>query len=116
MTKEDANQSYNIRNIQDLIIGEKEEKFFEVDEQMILDFAELTSDMNPLHVDKNFGKKTIFGDINAQGQLMSSLIVGIIGSKLPGPGWFCIGVDSDFTNPCFENDKIKVSVVLEKKN
>jgi len=86
-----------------------------ITEELILDFAKLTGDANPLHTDPVFGAATPFGRINAQGQLMSSLMVGIVGSKLPGAGWFCLGVDASFIQPCFGGDAVLVGVSLRQK-
>lgn len=86
-----------------------------ITEAMILDFANLTGDANPLHTDPGFGSMTPFGQINAQGQLMSSLIVGVIGSRLPGPGWFCLGVNADFVQPCFPEEEVVAGVAVKQK-
>jgi acyl dehydratase len=82
---------------------------------MIQEFARLTADANPLHTDPAFGRTTPFGQINAQGQLMSSLIVGVIGSRLPGPGWFCLGVNADFVQPCFPDEEVVAGVAVKQK-
>jgi acyl dehydratase len=86
-----------------------------ITEELIYRFAEMTGDANPLHTDPNFGVQTPFGQINAQGQLMSSLIVGVIGSKLPGPGWFCLGVDATFVQPCFVGDRVVADVRVRQR-
>lgn len=86
-----------------------------ISEEKIFEFALLTRDSNPLHNDLDFGNLTPFGQITAQGQLMSSLIVGVIGSQLPGPGWFCLGVNSDFIKPCFPGDEVIASVKVKQK-
>ena len=82
---------------------------------MIQDFACLTGDANPLHTDPAFGRTTPFGQINVQGQLMSSLIIGVIGSRLPGPGWFCLGVNADFVHPCFPDEEVVAGVAVKQK-
>lgn len=102
------------KTITDLEIGQKEKKTHIVSEDMILKFGTLTHDNNPLHSDRKFGKKTQFNDINAHGMLLGSLIIGTVGSDLPGPGWMCLGVDLSFNLPVFPKEKIEVSVMVEK--
>lgn len=102
------------KTIKDLAVGQRERKSHIVSEDMILQFGSLTHDNNPLHSDRAFGKKTQFNDINAQGMLLGSLIIGTVGSDLPGPGWMCLGVDLSFNLPVFPEDQIEVNVMVEK--
>lgn len=102
------------KTITDLEVGQNESCSHIVTHDMILQFGTLTYDSNPLHSDYAFGHKTQFNNINAQGLLLGSLIVGIIGSDLPGPGWMCLGVDLSFNLPVFPEDQIEVSVTVDK--
>ncbi|WP_052954553.1 MaoC/PaaZ C-terminal domain-containing protein [Microvirga vignae] len=88
-------------------IQEGEEKTIEVPvtEARITQFAEIVSDGNPLHLDEGFAKTTRFGRFNAHGAWMTSLIIGVVGSEAPGPGWFCLGVQTDFTAPAYLGDQ-----------
>ncbi len=100
--------------IEDLEVGQKQSRSYLVTTEMILQFGTLTHDNNPLHSDHEFGKKTQFNNINAQGMLLGLLIIGIIGSELPGPGWMCLGVDTTFNLPVYPEEKIEVSVKVEQ--
>lgn len=53
-------------------------------------FARLTGDHNPLHVDDAFAQRTAFGRPVVHGMLTASFISTVIGMKLPGPGalWY----------------------------
>ena len=102
---------HEIISFADIEDGATAERSTLVTEDLIFAFADLTGDANPLHTDPAFGELTPFGQINAQGQLMSSLIVGVIGSMLPGPGWFCLGVNADFVLPCFPGEEVLASVL-----
>lgn len=109
------NKPYILKTIDDISIEDRIKKNFTISEKMIFTFAELTEDHNPLHTDINFGKKTFFKNINAQGQLLSALLIGIVGSSLPGPGWFCLGVDAQFQSPVFIDDELSLSVEVIQK-
>ncbi len=87
----------------------------QITEVLIDSFARLTGDANPLHTSPEFGRATPFKQLNAQGQLLSSLIVGVIGSQLPGAGWFCLGVNAEFTQPCFPGDALEAGVRAKQR-
>jgi 3-hydroxybutyryl-CoA dehydratase len=51
----------------------------------VAEFARITSDSNPLHLDEEYAKKTRFGGRVVHGMLGASLISAVIGTKLGGP-------------------------------
>ena len=106
---------HEIISFADIEEGGTAERSTLITQELIFAFADLTGDANPLHTDPAFGEVTPFGRINAQGQLMSSLIIGVIGSILPGPGWFCLGVNADFILPCFPGEEVVASVCAKQK-
>jgi len=103
-----------MRKIGDLEVGMSHTEKHNINREMIVAFGALTKDRNPLHCDDVFSSKTQFGQINAQGMLLTSHIIGLIGSSLPGPGWMCLGVDSTFNNPVFPDDNVELTVTLKK--
>lgn len=106
---------HELRAPRSIEVGASAERRYTITREQLLDFARITSDANPLHTDDTFGAATPFGAINVQGQLMSSLIVGVIGSLLPGAGWFCLGVNADFLQPCFAGATVVAGVRARQK-
>lgn len=49
-------------------------------------FARLTGDQNPIHVDGEYAKKTIFKERIVHGSMLLAWIGGLIADRLPGPG------------------------------
>jgi 3-hydroxybutyryl-CoA dehydratase len=49
-------------------------------------FAAVSGDVNPLHVDAEFAKRSSFGGIVAHGTLLAAYVSAVLGLKLPGPG------------------------------
>ncbi len=47
--------------------------------------------------------------------LLSSLVVGVVGTDLPGKGWFCLSVNTSFTNPGYIGDLLSIRVVVRSK-
>lgn len=103
-----------IRKIGDFKVGMTHTEEHNISRETILKFGALTKDSNPLHGDDEFSSNTQFGGINAQGMLLISSIIGLVGSSLPGPGWMCLGVDSIFNNPVFPDDNVQITVTIKK--
>jgi acyl dehydratase len=79
-------------------------------------FADLSGDFNPIHLDVEFSKKTIFERPIVHGFLYSSLISSIIANHLPGPGSIYINQELNFKKPVFHDDELMAVVrVLELK-
>ncbi|MBN8648799.1 MAG: MaoC family dehydratase [Caulobacterales bacterium] len=81
----------------------------------VVQFAEISGDNNPIHLDEEYAKTTRFGECIAHGALTASFISAAIGTKLPGPGCIFVSLNMRFMRPV----KIGVAVltkvaVLEK--
>lgn len=68
----------------------------------ILNFAKLTGDYNPIHVDAP--QKLVHG------ALLNGLVSGVIGTKLPGPGTIVVQQNFTFPKPCYAGDTIEIKV------
>lgn len=86
----------------------------------ISQFSTLTGDTNPVHTDRNFAKKTPFGEPIAQGMLSASVISACIGSRLPGPGSIYLSQELRFLRPVKVGDtviaRIEVIELIKEKN
>lgn len=91
-------------------IGDHYSICFLISEKMIKDFATITGDKNPIHLDNEFAKKTIFKKRIAQGFLVGSLISSVLGNHFPGNGTIYLSQSLRFVKPVFINDKIKVRI------
>lgn len=64
-------------------------------------FAELTGDNNPLHLDPEYAAKTPFGKPIVHGVLAGSVFSRILGTKFPGNGTIYIGQNFTFLRPIY---------------
>ena len=82
-------------------------------------FAELTGDLNPLHINEEFAGKTIFGKRIAHGMLVLSLALGLwYGEDITRSSIIAlVGLNNvSFKAPTFPNNKLHlVSRVLKKR-
>ncbi|MCY2686956.1 MaoC family dehydratase [Salinimicrobium sp. TH3] len=102
----------------DLKIGDKASLTKEFSEQDVKDFSVLSGDQNPIHFDEEYAKKSRFGRRIVQGPMVVSLIGGILGSQLPGPGTIYLSQETFFKKPVFLDQKLTawVEVVNVRKD
>ena len=81
-------------------------------------YAGITGDLNPVHVDEEYAKKTKFKKRIAHGLLTASYICMPLGMYLPGPGTIQISQFLEFLKPVYIGDTITVNLevteILEK--
>ncbi len=81
------------------------------DSKMVLAYAELTGDFNPVHFDFEFASKTIFGKPIVHGPLVLNFVTTLFATELPGPGTVYLGHDVRYFKPVYYDDKI--TAILE---
>ena len=101
--------------IEDIKIGQKEKFEVVITESMVNKFAEISGDYNPLHMDSDYAKNTIFKKRICHGMLISSFFSQLVGMHLPGKNSLYFSQSLKFISPCFIGDKIVVEgEVLDK--
>ncbi|WP_071394653.1 MaoC family dehydratase [Bacillus tuaregi] len=102
---------------EDIQIGDQAVFSKTISEFDIYQFAGITGDFNPMHIDEEFADKTIFQDRIAHGLLTGSFISTVLGMKLPGPNSIYLSQSFRFTAPVKVGDTIKAVVeVIEKQD
>ena len=79
---------------------------------MVLQFAALSGDTNPIHLDDEYAEKTIFGKRIVHGMLLGSFISKMIATKYPGEGSIYLSQNLKFKSPCYIGDTVKVTIKL----
>jgi len=80
-------------------------------------FAGISGDFNPVHIDEEYAKTTMFKTRIVHGAYTVSLISAVIGMKLPGPGCIYGSQTIKFTNPVHIGDTLTaIAEVIEKKD
>jgi len=79
-----------------------------ITEREIALFGQATGDINPVHFDEVFAKKTVFRGRVAHGALLVGYASAIIGNDLPGPGTIFSGANIAFKAPVRLGDTVTI--------
>jgi len=104
----------------DLKIGDKASMSKTVTEYDIYTFAGVTGDFNPVHINAEFAKTTMFKERIAHGMLSAGFISAVIGTSLPGANSIYMGQELKFLAPVKIGDTVTATVevieLIEGKN
>lgn len=99
---------------QDLYIGQEYTMSKKFTEQEVADFAQLSTDYNPVHLDKEYAAQTIFKKNIVHGFLTGSLFSAIIGTRMPGEGSVYLKQDMKFMSPVYIGEEVTASVKIKE--
>lgn len=99
--------------------GRSHTKKFQITDETVKQFAEASRDWNPIHLDEEYAKGTIFKRRVCHGMLIAGLFSAVIGNEFPGQGTIYVTQTLKFRRPVFVGDEVtivvKVLEILEKK-
>ncbi len=75
-------------------------------------FAAVSGDHNPVHMDEDFAKTTVFGGRIAHGMLAAAYISAVLGNQLPGPGAIYLSQSLRFRRPVKIGDSVIARVTI----
>lgn len=84
----------------------------EMTDELIRQFADISGDHNPLHLDEDFAKDTRFGKRIAHGMLTSSFISAVLGYKLSVRKIVYLGQTLKFKHPTFIGDVVTAKATV----
>ena len=100
--------------LNNLHVGQKTEFTETITESMIQEFAKLSGDYNPHHIDEEYAKKTKYEKRICHGMLLASLFSKLTAMYLPGQGSLYISQTLNFVSPAFIDDVVTVSGEITK--
>jgi 3-hydroxybutyryl-CoA dehydratase len=98
---------------EDLSEGQSAEMTRVASAAVIEAFAELSGDVNPIHLDEAYAKTTPFGGRIAHGMLEAAYISAVMGTKLPGPGVVYMKQSLNFRRPVRLGDSVTARVTVK---
>ena len=99
---------------EEFTIGQEHRESHLVSQEEINSFAQLSGDKNPLHIDPEFAKHSIFGKPIAHGVFGLSLISAALGMNFPGFGTIYMGQDAKFFKPIFIGEKVEICLQVKE--
>jgi 3-hydroxybutyryl-CoA dehydratase len=76
---------------------------------MVQKFAEVSGDFNPIHLDDDYAKTTIFGRRIAHGMLSSALISRTLSHELDNGGIY-LKQNLKFVNPIYIDEEVEIEL------
>lgn len=106
--------------LEDLKVGMTASYAKTVTEADVVLFAGISGDTNPVHLNEEFARETMFQGRIAHGMLSASFISTVLGTKLPGPGAIYLSQNLKFKAPVRCGDTVSATatitdIVAEKK-
>lgn len=102
------------------IIGKRASLSKLITEDEVRQFAKISLDTNPAHLDAQYAATTMFKKPIAHGMLTGSLVSAVLGTILPGPGAIYLSQSFNFHKPVYFGESITAHVeviqVDEKEN
>jgi acyl dehydratase len=95
-----------------LAVGDKASDTRRVTRTDLRVFGALCGDDNPVHssgVPAGDGRRVL-----VHGAFLNSLVSGVIGSKLPGPGAIVVGQNLRFPRPCLVDEEVTIEVEVKE--
>ncbi|HOQ39029.1 MAG TPA: MaoC family dehydratase [Fervidobacterium sp.] len=101
-------------DIEKMYVGQTYEVKRTVTDEMIKLFAEATGDKNPIHLDEEFAKNTMFGGRIAHGILSLGIVSSVIGMEFPGAGTIYLMQNAKFKRPVYVGEEVTVQLVVKE--
>ncbi len=101
---------------EDLAVGQKASFGKTITEADIVLFAAVTGDTNPMHLNAEYAKTTVFGERIAHGMLAAGLLTKVMGTQLPGPGTIYMSQSLRFRAPVRIGDTVTAIVEITALN
>lgn len=98
--------------LEEIVVGMTRSVSKTIGDHEIALFAELSTDRNPVHLDDDYARDTVFEGRIAHGILTAALISAVIGEQLPGHGTVYLKQSLCFRAPVRPGDQVDASVTV----
>ncbi|HKL88839.1 MAG TPA: MaoC family dehydratase [Salinibacter sp.] len=97
-------------------VGDSHEWTRVITKEHVQQFAEITGDDNPLHVDEEYASEhSRFNRPIVHGVLLLGLISKVLGRDFPGHGSIAVGISCRFLRPVPVGSEVRVQIKVSEK-
>jgi 3-hydroxybutyryl-CoA dehydratase len=96
-----------------LTVGQTAERRFQITDERVRAFAEVSEDRNPVHLDETYAARSLFKGRVAHGMLLGGFISAVLGHDLPGPGAIYLSQTLEFLHPVRLGQEVTVKVTVK---
>lgn len=102
--------------VEDMSVGQSASVTKTVTERDVEQFAEVSTDCNPVHLDAEYAATTMFKTRIAHGMFSAGLISAVLGTKLPGMGTIYLSQTLKFRAPVRIGDTVVATATITDIN
>lgn len=102
-----------MRKVETLNKGDSYSKKFIASDEIVRAIAEVSGDINPVHLDDEYASRTIFKKRIAHGLFCLNGISMIIGNFFPGKGAILISQTFSYRKPVYIGDEIEITITIQ---
>lgn len=99
--------------LSDLVVGQCSQVTWHVTETELDQFAALSGDHNPLHMDADYAGDHGFAARVAHGFLLGAKLSGLIGMTLPGRRCLLLEQSLAYPNPVYPGDTVDITATVQ---
>ena len=99
-------------SLEELSVGMSDAYEHIVTENDVVQFADISGDRNPVHLDEAYARTTRFKGRIVHGMLSASFLSTTIAARLPGPGTIYLTQNLSFRAPVRIGDKVEARVTV----
>lgn len=96
-----------------LKVGDEHRVEFTITQEMVDQYAALSGDTNPIHIDPAYAATTPFKQTIVHGLFSVSIITKVMGTEFPGFGSVYLGQKFDFKRPVYPGKAYYAKIVLK---
>jgi len=100
--------------IDDFSIGQEFSFSVTINKSDVESFAQLSGDINPLHMDDGFAQQRGFKGRVVHGLLLSGYLSRLVGVYFPGKHALLHSVNINFLSPAYMNDTVHVECIVNQ--